>query len=324
MLSSLLSSSSLFASGNRLPQVGSVDISFVPDWTGSYLFSSYSYCHRYKVATWKYSKRRRTVATASPSRNPLAIYRLPVPIPDTMPTESELRSRRDSWPPTQVRLSHAPQDKDEPRPLLDIDEDPLTYFLTPAPDDGTGDDMMDFDAGIEDTSQPREIVRSVSPSSLDGLSKPKGPSSDIDSDAPATDDDDEDYIRLSPSKTGMLSLRDLAIDSLRYRPRSPVFGRDASALLSPASSFPAPQRRGRSRNQARRERTRSLSARSRPGHLWREPSPDVWSIEEETEEEMLSDVGSGPRSDDEMEEVREETEAAKPKKRVRFILPPQE
>lgn len=245
-----------------------------------------------------------------------------------MPTESEMRSRRDSWPPTQLRLSHAVEDKDEPRPLLDIDEDPLTYFLTPAPDmDGyeEGAEMMDFDAGIEDTSHPPEIVRSVSPSSLDGLSKPtdRASSPEMDSDVPSPDEhDDEDYVRLSPSKAGHLTLRDLAIDSLRYRPRSPVFGRSANALLSPAS-FPAPQARGRSVARGRRGLTRSLSARAaRPGHLWREPSPDVWSIEEETEEELLSDAAMSDGGDEDAVSGGEDVVAAKPKKRVRFILPP--
>jgi hypothetical protein len=49
----------------------------------------------------------------------------------------------------------------------------------------------------------------------------------------------------------------------------------------------------------------------RENHLWREPSPDVWSIEEETEEELMSDGGV-------------DIKAAKPKKKVRFVLPDRE
>ena len=120
---------------------------------------------------------------------------------------SNIWSQRDSWPPTQVRLTRSSSDKSEPRPLLeDIDENPLTYFLTPAPDtnddidDFSADDMLDFDAGIEDTNHPRAIIRSVSPSTLDGLSKlrAKAVSPDFDSDVVTTDEegDDEDYIRL--------------------------------------------------------------------------------------------------------------------------------
>jgi hypothetical protein len=279
-----------------------------------------------------------------------------------MPTESEMRSRRDSWPPTLLRLDSSKSSKsskrETPRALLDdIDEDPLTYFLTPAASgDEDGDDMMgaddmemDFDAGIEYTGHPREVVRSVSPSSLEGLSKPppSDRASSPDQDSDITNSDDEEYIRFSPpSGRGTWPWRDLAAESLNYRSRSPVFGLGANALLlspsysyssspSPSSSYPAPSR-GRSNARSRRgTQTRSLSARRRPGHLWREPSPDVWSIEEETEAEMLGEVeaafaaavdptaiaggkkdGNGLYNQDEA--------AAKPKKKVRFILPPRE
>ncbi|KAH6603298.1 hypothetical protein Trco_008073 [Trichoderma cornu-damae] len=246
-----------------------------------------------------------------------------------MPMESAFASRRGSWPPTQLRLTPAMSIKKrsgiEPRPLLeDIDENPLTYFLTPISADDEDDemmdldvDMMDFDAGIEDASQPRETVRSVSPSSLEGLCKPDGArpaSPDFDSDALTTDDEDEEYMRFSPTpSSSMLSpLRDLAVDGLCFRAKSPVFGLTAN----PPGSVPAPGRRGRGRGRtnsrgASRQQTRSLSARVRENHLWREPSPDVWSIEEETEEEMMSDAGV-------------DAKAAKPKKKVRFVLPDEE
>ncbi|TFA99828.1 hypothetical protein CCMA1212_008072 [Trichoderma ghanense] len=254
-------------------------------------------------------------------------------------------SRLESWPPTQLRLSPAmsikkrPDAAAEPRPLLeDIDDNPLTYFLTPIPaDDDNADidemdlddvDLMDFDAGIEDASQPCEAVRSVSPSSLEGLRKPDGgarpASPEYDSDALTTDDDDdEDYIRFSPSSpsSSMLSpLRDLAVEGLRFRAKSPMFGLANDTFLYPGSmSVPAPSssgRRGRGRTNSRGStrhhmQTRSLSARVRDNHLWREPSPDVWSIEEETEEELMSDAGVDGK-------------AAKPKKKVRFVLPEKE
>jgi len=256
-----------------------------------------------------------------------------------MPTESEMRSRRDSWPPTLVRLEPPTLTKDgEPRPLLDViddDEDPLTYFLTPAPvlEDEEGDaEMMDFDAGIEDPSQPREIVRSVSPSTLDGLGKPgkgRAASPDFDSDMTSHDEDeDEEYIRFSPNDSRLTSFRDLYIDGLGKRSQSPASSsrRPTNTLLSPAS-FPAPQTRGRA-PAPRMGRSRSMSIRSRPSHLWREPSPDVWSIEEETEEEM-SEIGS-PVEVTNMDgkhldfAFQLEQMAAKPKKKVRFLLPAKE
>ncbi|KAJ3473556.1 hypothetical protein NLG97_g10246 [Lecanicillium saksenae] len=121
-----------------------------------------------------------------------------------------------------------------------------------------------------------------------------------------------------------------------FRSRSPVFGdRAGNGFLSPASSFPAPSSpprpfttttssaaaatglRGRSTFASRRGRsTHGASVRvSRPGHLWREPSADVWSIEEETEEELMMSEMQGS--------ITVGSDGAKTKtiKRVRFVLP---
>ncbi|KAJ6781822.1 hypothetical protein PWT90_08253 [Aphanocladium album] len=286
-----------------------------------------------------------------------------------MPSLSNMGSRRESWPPTQLRLVRSGSNKSlEPRPLLeDIDEDPLTYFLTPSADDDDEDSaafsddddaLMDFDAGIEIAGQPRDITRSVSPSTLDGLRKlglggghqlhlhRRAVSPDFDSDGLTSDDDDdgEDYVRFSPSPPpapirttrspgSLLSAmpRHSFSGAFGFRSRSPVLGaRAGDGFLSPASSFPAPSRpfastaaaavataglRGRSTfASSRRGRSiPSASARvSRPGHLWREPSADVWSIEEETEEELMMSemLGGIPVSS-----------GTKPIKRVRFVLP---
>ncbi|KAL2162831.1 hypothetical protein VTH06DRAFT_6667, partial [Thermothelomyces fergusii] len=88
--------------------------------------------------------------------------------------------------------------------LADMGEDPLIYFLTPAPPSYAADDDvdfdMDFDAGIEDAKHPPPIIRSVSPSSLSRLSRgpprpptpPKSPSTpDLDDSLSATPDDHE-------------------------------------------------------------------------------------------------------------------------------------
>ncbi|KAK1526147.1 uncharacterized protein CCOS01_08565 [Colletotrichum costaricense] len=263
-----------------------------------------------------------------------------------MPQTPKTPSRRDSWPPTLVRLAPTIP-KDYPS-LDDIDEDPLTYFLTPAPDleDDDEDDMtmMDFDAGIEDDSE-REIVRSVSPSSLDGLDKSKGrskspPVPDLsDLATPDTDDEEEDYIRFAPHGFMIpFSLRDFAIDGLKSMAKSKSRPSKQSpsennVLLSP-SSFPPTRGRAPVRPGGGRGRQRTTSYRHhRPQHVWREPSPDVWSIEEETEEELLSEMESSVGAVSDMEEdEREEdatacpdksgdVQAAKQKKKVRFLLP---
>jgi hypothetical protein len=234
-----------------------------------------------------------------------------------------------------VRLTLSSSSKSEPRPLLeDIDENPLTYFLTPAPDnnedmdDFSADDML-FDAGIEDSNNPRKVVRSVSPSTLDGLSKlrVKAVSPDFDSDIVTTDDegDDEDYIRFSPPSPSFLTpFKSISIEAFKLRSKSPPFGR-TNGFLSPAASFPAPSSPPRGRT--RQTLTRSYSAGSklppRARRLWREPSPDVWSIEEETEEDLImGESTSTPAFAQNNHSVQ--GEAAKPKKKVRFLLPPRE
>lgn len=278
------------------------------------------------MAFFKYYRRRRQpIPTTRPPQDSSAARATVHFIPDTMASESKTRSRRDSWPPTQVRLRPRSSKDSEPRPLLeDIDEDPLTYFLAPTVEHDE-DYSIDFDAGIEDPNHPSEMVRSVSPSNLDGLSNNRPSSPECDSDvsmaSPDEDEDDEDYIRWSPSNSRLTSFQDLHTDGLAARTRSPVFGRSTNALLSP-NSFPAPTPRGRNI----RGRPRRSSLRSRPTHLWREPSPDVWSIEEETEEEMMSEMGNSMEvdkkdDDDDKEEKGKTQKAAKPKKKVRFVLP---
>lgn len=282
-------------------------------------------------------------------------------------------SRRESWPPTQLRLVRSGSAKsNEPRPLLeDIDEDPLTYFLTPNADDqdlqhfsdsDDPDDVLDFDAGIEVAGRPKDLVRSVSPSTLDGLRKGLGSgggglrlrraaSPDFDSDGLTSEDDDdgEDYIRFfssSPSSPpaspppfrtrsspgsllGAMPRHSFA----GFRSRSPVLGGFASSPAS--SSFPAPApssaaaaaaaARGWATLASRRGRsfaTGGASARlSRPGHLWRQPSADVWSIEEETEEELMMSETRGRAG---AVATTTASQRAKPIKRVRFVLPDEE
>ena len=243
-------------------------------------------------------------------------------------------SRRESWPPTQMRLSRSSSNKGKaregPRPLLeDIDENPLTYFLEPSPgaiisgssaiidDEDNEDDAMDFDAGIEDANNPPEMVRSVSPSSLGKSGRPRRiPSPDFfDSDGLTTDEeDDEDYVRFSPPSPSFLSpWRAMSAENLALRSKSPPFGR--LPYGPPVSaSFPAPHH-----SRGRHSLPRSFSARlpPRPNRLWREPSPDVWSIQEETEDELVG-------RENKVLEYPAFGAAAKPKKRVRFILPPKE
>lgn len=283
---------------------------------------------------------------------------------------TEPRAQGVSWPPTQVRLlPTVPRNNAgiEDLDLARMDEDPLTYFLTPAPviglgHDGVADDAMDFemdfDAGIEDAKRPAPIVRSVSPSSLGGLSLPPGPrpptpprsmspaTPELDHDMSLTPDDNEDYMQFAPrgsshSFTFPIRLKDLTSKSgSRARDaRAKKRRESADAYLSAPVSFPISSNRGRSATRPGPRPTGALQARGRSStlairrslqHSWREPSPDVWSIEEETEEEINSEMGDsglfGDRQTTMSMSMSEAIQipAAKPKKRVRFVLPDQE
>lgn len=290
-------------------------------------------------------------------------------------------SIRDSWPPTQVllRSSIEPPDADAEIDDLDLsylDKDPLSYFLTPpAPytEEEDDDDLADdaYDAGIEDATHPPPIVRSVSPSTLDGLKRPEArpptpplpssgaagrasPSPDPDVDMLPTpeyttdDDNREEYIRLDRGAPPLLlglpfSLRDFAAAKSRMACGRKGSAREpktaAEGLLSPTSQ-PHASARGRS---AFRPGSRPVNAAPPPAaktavryrgvpagrsspRAWRGPSPDVWSIEEEPEEEMVEEKargGEGVRKRSEGAAV-DGAKAAKPRKKVRFVLPPRE
>lgn len=205
-------------------------------------------------------------------------------------------------------------DYDNDIPILErnldfIDDDPLTYFLTPTKEED--DPMMDFDAGIDGSST--DMIRSVSPSQLDGgkksssnsasssipfarpLTPPRSPPALGESTDEEMDDDEDDYIRLGSRSQALLplSLSDFSKEQ---------------ALLRTAS-FPGRSQRGRRATYTANSSRRRLSPRS-----WREPSPDVWSIEEEPE-----DSGTLKAAEDKKKKAE-----GKPKKRVRFVLPAEE
>jgi hypothetical protein len=240
-----------------------------------------------------------------------------------------------------------------------IDEDPLIYFLTPTPSTYAADEEgmdfdMDFDAGIEDAKHPPPIIRSVSPSSLGGLSRPPPPrpptpprspaTPDLDYDLSVTPDEHEqyDYMENSwPPKRGASSSSVSLPRRLKDKFKGHGGSSSADNLAVPYTSSPRPSSsRGRATSRAgpkpiaaagasgntRRSTTTTASSSARLSpHAWREPSPDVWAIEEEPEEEgELLGSGSGMGdSDGFMGEVGRAVDipAAKPKKKVRFVLP---
>lgn len=235
-----------------------------------------------------------------------------------------------------------------------FDDDPLNYFLTPAPSSQDDDvDMdLDLDAGIDTPKRKAPVVRSVSPSSLRSkftglpLRPPTPPRSfgshspepDLDMAPTPEEDDGEHYLGfgsspLTPPYDMPFSLRDFA--DVRHKASMGGKGKGktaAATLLSPTPMHGSPSsRRGRlSRRPGTsplaaldtRGRTQSWSGRLSP-HAWREPSPDVWSIEEETEEDVASsEVGDNATSVKDTQAI--DIPVAKPKKKVRFALQVQE
>ncbi|KAK4100104.1 hypothetical protein N658DRAFT_487061 [Parathielavia hyrcaniae] len=272
---------------------------------------------------------------------------------------------RDPWLPSQVLLQPSVEHDEaeiEDLDLSKINEDPFIYFLTPTPsscvDDDTLDFEMDFDAGIEDPKHPPPVVRSVSPSSLGGLSRPpprpptppRSPvTPDLEYDSlSATPDENEQYDyymdqsswppKTPPPPPGVLSALPRRLrDKFRGPPRPGAD--DVTDGLAPSPPPPHASSRGRAVGRSgpkpvasamggisRARRARGTPARLSP-HAWREPSPDVWSIEEQPEEELqyteMVESGlaaEGPGGGGKTRAV--DIPAAKPKKKkVRFVLP---
>ncbi|KAI0552533.1 hypothetical protein F4679DRAFT_69244 [Xylaria curta] len=245
------------------------------------------------------------------------------------------------WPSSPSRFPPALDDDKEGLSTDDEDmdisprpENPLKYFLTPAtPGDDDLEFEFDFDAGIEDSNSPRHIVRSVSPSTLDGLrrykAKKEADCAILDDDS---DDDEEDYIRFNSQKSLPFGLD--YFDHPRHSSPNHGLSRSAETLLSPSSFHVGSPSRLAKRFGPPTPPPRRASIRGRPTirplqrrHSWREPSPDVWSIDEEPEKETMSEMGLSTENLDDGSEKKTQPidiPAAKPRKRVRFVLPAKE
>ena len=217
-------------------------------------------------------------------------------------------------------------------------------------------DMLDFGAGIEDsTKNPPPIVRSVSPSSLEGLSlpaprpptPPRSPPSHLSPDPDSATDDDEDehedYFRFGIGRLHSLSLPFSLRDYSSMRAKKAAKAKSGSeALLSPTSHPSFPSNRGRPVSAHHGGMGMRPTSSPRPRrrvspHAWREPSPDVFAIREETAEEINSDLGSSMGAEDvaaRRVDMKSLPAALKPtdgegtalttRKRVRFVLPGEE
>ncbi|KUJ19267.1 uncharacterized protein LY89DRAFT_487790 [Mollisia scopiformis] len=236
--------------------------------------------------------------------------------------------RRDSWPPTQVRLT---QDPNTVRQDIEtaIDENPFAFFLT-SPDEIDIDDYLsddDLNAGIETPDSSRSPVREVSPSALQRNPLP------LDDD----EDDDEEY-EFGFGLAIPLSLKDFTkASSTTVSGRQSRTGNrskeEQEELHGLGISLPEFSARGRARVRLvpgrGRGYSRSLSAR-RPAS-WRAPSPEIFSIREERESDEEKNEGMGMEiysaSAPATSQMRQggimaspSAAAAKPKKRVHWAL----
>lgn len=186
--------------------------------------------------------------------------------------------RRDSWPPTIIRIDAdaTVQEVYLDEPFDSIDADPFSHFLTP-PDDIENPfdfDMEDLSAGIESPSASIEIpTRTVSPSNLEFILEEEA-------------GNQEHHQSKLP-----LALREIGnLRSHKHAQKTSIANK--LGLASEIPDLVASRGRSRARAYARttsprgrgRGQTRSLPGRRRP-HAWRVPSPDVWSIDEEEEPE---------------------------------------
>ncbi|CAK7243105.1 MAG: hypothetical protein STHCBS139747_004614 [Sporothrix thermara] len=233
---------------------------------------------------------------------------------------------------------------------------------------------FEFDAGIEDDAHPQPVVRSVSPSSLaDSIGssggrfsrtvmRPPTPprasassslffnrsfGSAVDNQNDA--DDGEDYIHFGganlTSRSMMPAAKGKAATHLSYSPASPRSMPDMHDLYALHHS---------NNSTSHLTAAGAMIVRRRSPRSWRVPSPEVFSIEEETEDEPSAGVASADRqgrsrsryhypsrhhhhNHDHHEHEHEhqhhnypehnvQAEAAEPqkKKQVRFILPGEE
>jgi hypothetical protein len=187
-----------------------------------------------------------------------------------MPFKSAFKevNRRDSWPPTILRLHEDNISEEE------IDANPFAYFLTsPSPEDDDDIDFFeDLSAGIEAENEPKTPVREVSPSSLQRVPL-----------------ETPDRSLAGKGFAVPLSLRDFTLAHENKREKT---NRGVASELDHTPPTPTLRGRGMVRltpNKGRGQaHSRSLSS-PRP-RSWHEPSPDVWSIPEEKEDTGLDDV----------------------------------
>lgn len=235
--------------------------------------------------------------------------------------QTPTRHPADTWPPTQLHLSpslqHSPLDM------------PLSYFFS-APDHHADADaespLFDFTAGIEDTKP--NFLGTLSSSSL---LRRRYEARDVHAlSDPSSESDDEDYVRFPAG----VEVRRCPDETRRSGVNAK--GKRKKGSSRDVSASPNYRSRGRALRRDDEGRRGGNSQGMQRPRAWREPSPYVWSINEEEEDgssgilkKKGKDVGnkgerravSLPKEEPLDEKVVEERLR---KRKVRFVLPVKE
>jgi hypothetical protein len=188
--------------------------------------------------------------------------------------------RRESWPPTiiHIRKNHNPRtDTFEPSA---IDDNPFSYFLT-SPEDLDDSDDEDLSAGIESSHSSKRLVREISPSSLQRVP------------LMIEEEEEEDSPFESPMTLKDFTIKHTSGRKSRRGNHAGVTGLGISIPESASTRGRARVKLAPSRPGIGRGRARTLSAR-RPPQSWSMPSPDIFSIEEENEDESQTEKTKTP------------------------------
>ncbi|KAJ4355608.1 uncharacterized protein N0V89_003628 [Didymosphaeria variabile] len=179
-------------------------------------------------------------------------------------------SRSYSFPPCVDNLDYSPQSVND---LPDIDEEPFAHFLTPLAEEDDPYDPMSLSAGIFVSDGPRATKASKFKSNVaDKWARyVKGNHTQLHSryhvpTLSSLDEDDESFMQLEDDRLNDTPHVVTQIATPRITITEPTRGRAQELLIR--------------RN--RRRYSRTLSGHR---HSWREPSPDLFTVDESESEE---------------------------------------
>jgi hypothetical protein len=160
--------------------------------------------------------------------------------------------------------------------LEDIDENPFAHFLTPVNDEDNPYDGMSMSAGIQDGPRSSKASKFKSTVADKWARYVKTNHVQLHShyhEEESTDDDDESFMTLDDNR---LFDQPHTVSQLTGPPSPRI------TITEPTRGRPQDLAARKTRN--RRRYSRTLSGHR---HSWREPSPDLFTVEESEEEEIM-------------------------------------